>query len=338
MYLEYSSHDKIQYVSIDTASLFSTKFKTKSSYLATEASSTLLPQNEVVLTRIHHTVTKLITGSPPLSVNAQSHHSSWLVAACSIWEASIHISTPPTQTTSLKLSLGYSMLIMDSCLTVSIRLCERVCSQLSCLIFGMSVWQCEEFFFFNIWMSLRLLLWSFMFDSHEYTQAQMLTETWTRYTVNTNRQNWNMTDTISGQLFSVCYRWTRICTQADNVILRLKVTVGGISICVSRRMGINHCHRDRMEEIAKESETTQNPVLAFKNDKSSNRTKSKKQTNENLHVHQGEKILKDTVMPGAFAPKHSVFLHIINIYIYILSELRCDCILTGQVQWTPPML
>ncbi len=101
--------------------------KTESSHPAAEASSASPPQNEVKLTRIHHTVTKLITGSPPLSVNAQSHHFSWLVAARSIWEASIHISTPPTHTTSLTLSLGCSILIMDSCLTVSIRMHVCVC-------------------------------------------------------------------------------------------------------------------------------------------------------------------------------------------------------------------
>lgn len=118
-----------------------------------KASSTLPPLNKVILNRIHHTVTKLITGSPPLSMNAQSHHFSWLVAACSIWEASIHISTPPTHKTSLTLSLGYSILIMHSCLTVSIRACvgmracgcvlsKPLCSRMSCLVLWMFGWQC----------------------------------------------------------------------------------------------------------------------------------------------------------------------------------------------------
>ena len=130
---------------------------TKSSYPAAEVFSSSPPQNEVEPTRIHHAVTELITGSPPLSVNAQSHHFSWLVAACSIWEASIHISTPPTHTTSLTLSLGYSILVMDSCLTVSIRVCVCVCvcvcsikqsvPKMSCLISWMFGWQCQVFWF-----------------------------------------------------------------------------------------------------------------------------------------------------------------------------------------------
>lgn len=137
--------------------------KTKSSYPAAEAFSTSPPQNEVELTRIHHTITKLITGSPPLSVNAQSHHFSWLVAACSIWEASIHISTPPTHTTSLTLALGYSILIMDSCLTVSIRVCMSVCVYV-CTVkqsFPGCLDSSVKCFDSNIWMSLWLLLWSF---------------------------------------------------------------------------------------------------------------------------------------------------------------------------------
>lgn len=52
-----------------------------------------------------------------------------------------------------------------------------------------------------------------------------------------------MTDTISGQLFSVSFRRTHANTQADKSILRLRVTVGGISVCVCWKTGINHCHR-----------------------------------------------------------------------------------------------
>lgn len=63
-----------------------------------------------------------------------------------------------------------------------------------------------------------------------------------------------MTDTISGQLFSVCYRWRHASTQADNFILRLKVIVGGISDCGSEKTGTSHCHRDIMEGTATQSE------------------------------------------------------------------------------------
>lgn len=73
-----------------------------------------------------------------------------------------------------------------------------------------------------------------------------------------------MTGTVSGQLFSVSCRWTHANTQADNSILRLRVTVGGISVPVCWKTGINHCHR--MEEAA----TVKKP----------------KEQNKVLHVHQ----------------------------------------------------
>lgn len=132
--------------------------------------------------------------------------------------------------------------------------------------------------------------------------------------VNINWHSRNVTDTISFQLFTLCYRETHAITQADNFFLRMRVTIWDTSICVSRRTKIHHCHWNRMGGMRMQKQTVQNHL-----DLKANFTKK---TNWRLNVNW-EKKREITPKLGDFKKPKVLQGHLVLlIHVIIKAEMR----------------